>query len=163
MTAIAYRTDNVPKRGTGAFTPIPAVTPSSSSAGEQRRYLEQWAPTPDPMLLGYNDGVTPDRQGSYANAVAGSRTHVGGLPGAFAPVRNATHAMQYWTTAQNMGPNGPNLHMKIYSDNPLPVPAANPGRVAMPAQKQPPWGTVIATAWPRSYVSWPTWGTSRQA
>lgn len=157
MSRIAYRTENAPRWGTGAFTPIPAVTPSASSAGEERRYLAQWSPTPDPQLKGRDRGCDlTAMQGSYA-------TDVGGLPGAFRPVVNATHRMSYWTTPENMGPNGPNVHMKIYSDNPLPVPAVNPGRVAIPAQAQPPWATVIATAWPRSYISWPTWGTSRQA
>ena len=157
MSRIAYRTDNVPRWGTAAFSPIPAVTPSASSAGEEKRYLQQWADTPDPGLRGRAVGCDDSEiQGSYA-------TETQGLPLAFRPVVNARHNMSYWATAQNMGPNGPNIHMKIYSDNPLPVPARNPGRVAMPAQKQPPWGTVIATAWPRSFISWPTWGTSRQA
>lgn len=157
MSRISYRTDNVPVWGTGAFTPIPAVTPSASSAGEERRYLAQWSPTPDPLLKGFSATAPYDTeiQGSYA-------TRVEGLPLAFRPVENATHKMSYWTTPENMGPNGPNIHMKIFSDNPLPVPAANPGRVAMPAQKQPPWGTVIATAWPRPFISWPSWGSSRQ-
>lgn len=155
---IAYRTDDVPTWGTGAFTPIPAVTPSASSAGEQRRYLQQWAPTPDPMVEGYAATAPYDTeyQGSYA-------TKVQGLPLAFMPVVNATRSMAYWTTPENMGPNGPNTHIKLWSDNPLPVPAGDYGRVGMPAQTQPPWATVIATAWPRPFISWPTWGTSRQA
>jgi len=33
----------------------------------------------------------------------------------------------------------------------------------MPAQTQPPFGTVVATPWPRPFITWPTWGTSRQA
>ncbi len=158
MTRIAYRTDDVPKRGAGAFSPIPAVTPSASSAGEEKRYLQQWTEAPDPMLRGYA-GTAPyddEIQGSYA-------TKTQGLPMAFRPVVNSRHHMAYWTTAENMGPNGPNVHMKIFSDNPLPVPAANPGRVAMPAMKQPPWATTIATAWPRPFISWPSWGTSRQS
>lgn len=158
MARIAYRTDNVPKWGTGAFTPIPAVTPSASSAGEERRYLAQWSATPDPMLEGFAGTANYDTefQPSYA-------TKTQGLPLAFRPVVNATHGMRYWTTPENMGPMSRNIHMKIFSDNPLPVPAANPGRVAMPAQKQPPWATVISTAWPRPFVSWPSYGTSRQA
>ena len=75
---------------------------------------------------------------------------------------NASHTMAYWTTPQNMGPNGPNVHMKIFSDNVVPLPAGNYGRVAPPAMRTPPFGTVIATAWPRPFITWPTWGTSRQ-
>lgn len=158
MSRIAYRTDDVPKWGTGAFTPIPAITPSASSAGEQRRYLQQWAPAPDPMLAGY--AATNPNDIEYQPSYA---TKVEGLPGAFRPVVNLVHAMSYWTTPENMGPNGPNTHMKLWSDNPLPVPARNPGRVAMPAMKQPPWATTIATAWPRPFINWATWGTSRQS
>lgn len=158
---IAYRTDGVPQWGTGAFNPVPSTTPLATTGGEQKRYLQQWADTPDPMVVAYDVGRDSDRQGSYANADPKTATHVAGLPLAFRPVANATHAMTYWATNENMGPNGPNTHMKIWSDNPLPVPAGNPGRVALPAQKQPPWATTISTAWPRPFLSWPTWGTSR--
>ena len=95
--------------------------------------------------------------------------YVPGLPLAFRPVVNANHHMAYWTTPQDgsgkltMGPNGSNTHMKIFSDNPLPVPAQNPGRVAMPAMRTTPKGTPIATAWPRPFIAWPSWGSSRQA
>ena len=164
MPRIRYTTDNVPAWGKGAFMPVIGPTPLASSGGEQKRYLQQYDRQQDPMLMDYAPGSgDPDQQGSYANAVPGSRTHVAGLCGAFRPVVNQGHQMRYWATAENMGPNGKNTHMKIWSDNPLPVPAQNPGRVAMPAMRTQPKGTIIATAWPRPFVSWPTWGTSRQA
>jgi len=169
MPAIRYRTDDVPKWGTAAFTPVPSTTPLASTGGEQSRYLQQYDQDPDPNLVGYDVGADSDRQGSYANAIPGTRNHVSGLCGAFRPVVNQGHQMRYWTSPsdtsgrQTMGPNGENTHMKIWSDNPLPVPARDPGRVAIPAMRAPIAGTVIATAWPRPFISWPTWGQSRQA
>jgi hypothetical protein len=161
---IRYRTDDVPQWGRAAFMPVPATTPLASSGGQQKRYLQQWTEAPDPYLYSYDYGRPgSDRQGSYANAIPGSPTHVAGLPLAFRPVVNARHFMAYVATNENMGPNGPNATMKIYSDNVLPVPARNPGRVAMPAMRTQPKGTIIATAWPRPFISWPTWGQSRQA
>ena len=157
MPQIRYVTNDVPQWGVGAFNPVPGPTPLASTGGEQKRYLQQWAPTPDPNLAGRAVGCDDtELQGSYATKVAG-------LPGAFAPVANRTHAMSYVASNENMGPNGPNTHMKIWSDNPLPVPARNPGRVAKPAMRTQPAGTIVATAWPRPFIAWPTWGTSRQA
>jgi len=170
VPAIRYRTDDVPKWGMGAFTPVPSTTPLATTGGEQSRYLEQWTDAPDPALAGFSPSApyNIDQQPSYAQAVPDA-THVAGLPMAFRPVVNAAHAMAYWTSPsdtqgrQTMGPNGSNTHMKIWSDNPLPVPARDPGRVAIPAMRAPIAGTVIATAWPRPFISWPTWGQSRQA
>lgn len=158
---IAYRTDNVPQWGTGAFAPVPSTTPLATTGGTQIRVLQAWAPTPDPMLAGkaHTDGFVPF-QGSYAQPSAQDRT--ANLPGAFLRQANARHAMSYVATADNMGPVAWQ-RIKIFSDNVLPIPAANPGRTAVPAQAQPPWGTVVATPWPRPYITWPTWGTSRQA
>jgi hypothetical protein len=162
---IRYTVNDVPAWGTGAFTPVPSTTPLASSGGQQKRYMEQWCDAPDPYLAGYASGPPgdPDQQGSYANAIPASAQHVAGLPLAFRPVVNGTHKMAYIASNENMGPNGPNLTMKIFSDNPLPIPASNPGRVAMPAMRTTPKGTVIATAWPRPFLSWPTWGSSRQS
>ena len=181
MPAIRYVTQDVPKWGTGAFNPVPGPTPLASSGGEQLRILQQWTESPDPNLEDYDFGNprATDTQGSYAqtgrtNADLGlegitDATYVPNLPLAFRPVVNARHFMAYLTRAfdaagkQTMGPNGSNTHIKIWSDNPLPVPARNPGRVAMPAMRTQPKGTPIATAWPRPFISWPTWGTSRQS
>jgi hypothetical protein len=170
MPQIRYTTDNVPRAGRGAFAPVPIPTPLSTTGGEQTRLLQQWAPTPDPALQ--NMEAAPcgasDMQGSYAQ-IGGSKTYVPGLPMAFRPVVNDTHAMSYRTTpqdpggAQSMGPNGYNTHIKIWSDNPLPVPAGDYGRVAKPTWRTQPAGTIIATAWPRPFVQWPTWGQSRSA
>lgn len=158
---IAYRTDNVPQWGTGAFNPIPTPTPLASTGGTQVRLLAPWSPTPDPHVPGYAS-TRPDDvayQGSYAEPSTADGTE--NAPAAFLRQRNARNAMSYIATADNMGPMAWQK-MKIFSDNVLPVPAANPGRVALPAQAQPPWGTVIATPWPRPFITWPTWGTSRQ-
>lgn len=188
MPQIRYKTNDVPQWGRGAFTPVTGPTPLASTGGEQKRFLQQWTDGPDPNLAGMaatspenlsyqpsyaQVGLSPDFSGvgSYtgqpplpnrATAIA-DRTYVPGLPLAFRPVVNANHHMAYWTNTQNMGPNGTNTHMKIWSDNPIPLPAQNPGRVAMPAMRAQPTGTIIATAWPRPFVSWPTWGGSRQA
>lgn len=158
---IAYRTDNVPQWGTGAFTPTPKPTPLASTGGTQIRVLQQWADAPDPMVVSFAPGPPRDsiQQGSYAQPSPNDGT--ANLPGAFLRQRNALHQMSYVATADNMGPVAWQ-HIKIFSDNVLPVPAANPGRTAVPAQAQPPWGTVIATPWPRPFITWPTWGTSRQ-
>lgn len=178
MPVWRYATNDVPQWGTGAFNPVPKPTPLASSGGEQSRYLQQWADAPDPNLADYDPGSPngADTQGSYANVGPAAdfqgitdKTYVPGLPLAFRPVVNARHFMSYWTTPRNvsgkqtMGPNGSNTHIKIWSDNPLPVPAHNPGRVAMPAMRTQPIGTPIATVWPRPFISWPTWGTSRSA
>lgn len=158
MPTIRYVTNDVPKWGTAAFSPVPIPTPLASTGGEQKRYLQQYDVAPDPGVEGYASTAPRDTelQGSYA-------TKTQGLPGAFRPVVNQGHQMRYWTDAQNMGPNGKNTHIKIWSDNPLPVPARNPGRVAKAAMRTQPKGTIIATAWPRPFISWPTWGSSRQA
>ena len=165
MPQIRYITNDVPKWGTAAFSPVPIPTPLASTGGEQKRYLQQYATNPDPGVKDYDPGnpAAFDTQGSYSQTDPGSATHVAGLPGAFRPVVNQGHQMRYWTTAENMGPNGRNTHMKIWSDNPLPVPVRNPGRVAKAAMRTTPKGTIIATAWPRPFISWPTWGQSRQA
>ncbi len=156
MSRIAYRVDQVPAKGMGAFMPVAARTGSAATAGIEKRYLQQWAPTPDPELAGQaNLPSSPQVAGSYADPPAGA-------PGAFARQHNALHGMSYWTTPQGMGPmNDPS--MRIYSDNPLPVPAQNIVRTAAPAFTNPPFGTIISTPWPRPYITWPTWGTSRQA
>jgi hypothetical protein len=164
LPQIRYVTNDVPAWGMGAFTPVVPPTPLASTGGEQLRLLQQYDSDPDPQLEGFASTAPYDTelQGSYATKVAG-------LPLAFRPVTNQGHQMRYWTGPQDasgkqtMGPNGSNTHMKIFSDNPLPVPAQNPSRVAMPAMKATPKGTPIATAWPRPFISWPTWGTSRQS
>lgn len=166
MPQIRYVTNDVPAWGMGAFTPVVPPTPLASTGGEQIRELAQWSPSPDPALESFNPGPdqTADGQGSYAQTDPRSTTYVRGLPLAFRPVVNATHAMRYrQRIAGLMGPNSRNTHMKIFSDNPLPVPAQNPSRVALPAMRTQPVGTPIATAWPRPFISWPTWGKSRQA
>jgi hypothetical protein len=171
MPQIRYKTNDVPQWGTGAFNPVPGPTPLASTGGEQLRLLQQYDHDPDPDLAGYSASRPDDSdiQGSYANAIPDTPTHVAGLPLAFRPVVNRGHQMRYWTKPTNgagrqtMGPNGVNTHMKIWSDNPLPIPAQNPGRVAMPAMRTVPAGTIIATAWPRPFLSWPTWGQSRQS
>lgn len=159
---IAYRTDNVPQWGTGAFAPAPIPTPLASTGGTQIRVLQQWTDAPDPMLANFAPGPPGDfiQQGSYAQPSPQDGT--ANLPQAFARQRNAAHHMAYVTTADNMGPVSWQ-RIKIFSDNVLPVPAVNPGRTPVPAQGQPPWGTVVATPWPRPFITWPTWGTSRQA
>jgi hypothetical protein len=188
MPQIRYITNNVPKWGTAAFTPVVPPTPLASTGGEQIRYLQQWTDAPDPNLAGFST-TAPENlsyQGSYAQVGASAdfsgqpsytgqpplpnrqggipdKTYVPGLPLAFRPVVNARHFMAYVASNRNMGPNSQNTHMKIFSDNPLPVPSANPGRVAKAAMRTQPAGTPIATAWPRPFISWPTWGTSRQA
>lgn len=178
MPQIRYMTNDVPQWGMGAFSPVVPPTPLASTGGEQLRLLQQWTDAPDPNLADYDPGSPngADTQGSYANIGPSpdfmgikDKTYVPGLPLAFRPVVNARHFMAYWTSPQDasgkqtMGPDGSNTHMKIFSDNPLPVPARNPGRVAKAAMRTQPVGTPIATAWPRPFISWPTWGTSRQA
>lgn len=193
MPQIRYKTNDVPAWGQGAFSPVPIPTPLASSGGEQLRLLQQWTDGPDPNLAGYAStnpgdlsfqpsyaqvGASPDFDGvpQYTGQpglpngyTVPDNAYIPGLPLAFRPVVNARHFMAYRTTPQDstgkqtMGPNGSNTHMKIFSDNPLPVPARNPGRVAKAAMRTQPIGTPIATAWPRPFISWPTWGTSRQA
>lgn len=184
---IAYRTDNVPAAGAGAFSPVPIPTPLASTGGTQVRLLKQWTDAQDPNLAGFASTAPWDLsfQPSYAQvglppnvsrqpqftgqAPPGEnfgdvpdRAYVPNLPLAFRPVVNARHHMAYVATADNMGPMAWQK-MKIFSDNVLPVPAVNPGRTPIPAMRQPPWGTVVSTAWPRPFLTWPTWGTSRQA
>ena len=158
---IAYRTDNVPQWGTGAFTPPPIPTPLATTGGTQTRYLIAYTDAPDPMVASYAPGPPYDayQQGSFAQPNPTDRTAA--LGGAFLRQQNHRHHMAYVTTARNMGPVSWQ-RIKIFSDNVLPVPAANPGRTVMGAQRQPPWGTVVATPWPRPFITWPTWGTSRQ-
>jgi hypothetical protein len=178
MPQIRYKTNDVPQWGMGAFSPVVPPTPLASTGGEQLRLLQQWTDAPDPNVAGMASTAPANLsfQPSYAqvgrsNDFGGvpDKTYVPGLPLAFRPVVNERHFMAYRTTPQNaagvqtMGPNGSNTHLKIFSDNPLPVPAQNPGRVAMPAMRTTPKGTPIATAWPRPFIAWPTWGTSRQA
>lgn len=161
---IAYRTDDVPQWGTGAFNPIPMTTPLASTGGTQIRTLTQWDPAPDPQMPGFAS-VNPQwtmYQGSYAQPSPVDRTAA--LGGAFLRQVDAVHHMSYNASAQNMGPWAwQKMAGMNTNNNPLPVPAGNPGRTPLPAMRQPPWGTVISTAWPRPFITWPTWGTSRQA
>ena len=166
MTAIRYRVDGVPQWGTTAFSPVPAMTPTAATAGTQRRSLQQWTAAPNPLLESFAPGPPYDmvQQGSFANPapLAFDKSHV---PGAFIPSGppEQRHFMQYWVSnGPAQGPNGTDTTMKIFSDNPVPVPAVNFARVTQPAMKQPPWATIVSTAWPRPFVTWPTWGSSRQ-
>jgi hypothetical protein len=178
MPVFRYMTNDVPQWGTAAFSPVFKPTPLASTGGEQTRLLQQWTDAEDPNLAGMASTAPRNLsfQPSYAQigtspdfGVDIDATYVPGLPLAFRPVVNARHFMAYSTTPQDgagkqsMGPNGYNTHLKIWSDNPLPIPAQNPGRVAKAAMRTQPAGTPIATAWPRPFISWPTWGSSRQA
>lgn len=155
MTRIAYTVEDVPAAGMGAFTPVPAMTGSAATCGVwDRQAVFGGIPTPGPALRGTAPGGCPTGggvQGSWAGPTAG-------LPGAFPAVPDATRHEPYWNNRGGYG----EATMKRVSDNPLPVPAVNPGRTPTPAWKVPPFGTVVSTAWPRPYISWPTWGTSRQ-
>lgn len=159
---IAYRTDNVPQWGTGAFAPVPIPTPLASTGGTQIRVLQPWANAPDAGVMGYAPGTVRDVMASGSYAQPSPIDGTANLPGAFLRQVNARHAMSYVAEPDNMGPVVWQK-IKIFSDNVLPVPAQNPGRTGVAAQSQPPWGTPIATPWPRPFITWPTWGTSRQA
>jgi hypothetical protein len=101
-------------------------------------------------------------QGSYAQPSTVDRTQ--NAPAAVLRQVDAVHHMSYVTTAQNMGPWAWQGFAGFDTNhNPLPVPAVNPGRTPVAAMRQPPWGTIVSTAWPRPFVTWPSWGTSRQA
>jgi hypothetical protein len=147
----------------------PNVAGMASTAIENLSYQPSYAQVGNSSDFSGQESYGSPYAGRAANGGVTDRTYVPGLPLAFRPVINARHFMAYSTTPQDasgkqtMGPNGSNTHMKIYSDNPLPIPANNPGRVAKPAMRTQPVGTPIATAWPRPFISWPSWGTSRQA
>jgi hypothetical protein len=162
VTAIRYRVDDVPSWGMGAFAPVPAMTGTAATAGTQRRYLQQWTDAPNPGQNAFNNGPCwndGNTQGSYVDAHAAGVTSGAFIP---RPSPNARHFMQYWVgLGPSAGPNGTDLTMAIFSDTPVPVPAHNIGRAAMPAMKQPPWATIVSTAWPRPFISWPSWGSSR--
>ncbi len=160
---ISYRTDNVPACGAGAFLPQPARTGTSATAGIMRRYaiFGKNVPSPNPQLKSQMNGppYSYTQQGSFADPPAG-------LSQAFARQSEFNSREPYWVSNYangelQMGPNGAFLTMKIYSDNPLPVPATNYIRSAAPVMKQPPWATIVTTGWPRPFVTWPTWGNSR--
>lgn len=162
MSRIAYRTDNVPQCA-GAFMPVPVVTGTSATAGVMRRYaiFGNRVPSPNPQLEGMAPGacVSPQLQGSFANPPPG-------LNAAFNHQSEYSSREPYWTSVyangvQEMGASGAFTTMKLRSDNPLPVPATNWVRSAAPVMRQPPWATIVTTANPRPFVSWPTWGTSR--
>jgi hypothetical protein len=165
MSRIAYRTDNIPANGAGAFMPVPARTGTSATAGVMRRFAQFGKTTaaPNPQLKAFAPGPPYDSavQGSFADPPPG-------LPLAFDHQSEFSSREPYWTSpnangVQQMGASGAFLTMKLSSDNPLPMPSGDFVRSAGVAMKQSPWATAIATAWPRPYTVWSTWGQSRSA
>lgn len=145
--------------------PQPARTGTSATAGIMRRFaiFGKQVPSPNPQLESQMSGppYSMAQQGSFADPPAG-------LPQAFARQSEFSSREPYWTSPnangiQQMGASGAFTTMKLSSDNPLPMPAGNWVRSAVPGMRQPPWATIITTPWPRPYVTWPTWGTSRSS
>ncbi len=165
MSRIAYRTDNVPGAGAGAFLPVPARTGTSATAGVMSRFalFGKSQSTPNPALKSMMNGppYSSAQQGSFAEPPPG-------LPEAFAHQSEYSAHEPYWNSpykngVQQMGASGAFTTMKLWSDNPLPVPAGDFVRSAGVAMRQPPWATIMTTPNPRPFIQWPTWGTSRSS
>lgn len=139
-----YRVDDLPAKGVGAFTPIPTTNPAASSWG-----LVAVAGAPGTMPV---DAPKPQRTWLPSLTRRGApdtaqRSDV-------AP--DLAFPAVYVASVANMGPAA-DLGLGMYARrlNPLPVPALDPTRVAVPAQSAPRVGGRGALPWPRTFQRYP--------
>ncbi len=143
---IRYRVLDLPVKGAGAFTPLPAVNPVASSYGLVHVYGSpgtEPVPVDPPRYIG-NLTAQPAPNTAQSSDVA---------PDYILPAI-------YIASAKNMGPTEDvGLGMAIRRRNPLPVPAKNPGRVPVPVLMRFPMGG-SQLPWPRAFQRWPIRGQS---
>lgn len=138
----SIRTMQTPKRGVGAFAVTPAASSTATFNGQN---IVTGAPgtkaVPSPRPAALNDG---ELGGPYNQPSACA-------PDVFYPCIYVAHA-------------NPTLHFpgKVYSDNVLPVPAVNQGRVAAQTQYRTRVGGRTTTAAFRPFTQWPTYAGVQQ-
>lgn len=138
---IKYRVLDLPVKGAGAFTPLPATNPVASSYGLVH---VMGAPGTMPVPVPNNNYLpTTTAQGPPNTA----------SPEDVTP--NFIFPAIYVASAKNMGPQADlGIGMAIRRRNPLPVPAINPGRTPVAVQMRFPMGG-SQLIWPRAFQRWP--------
>jgi hypothetical protein len=140
MAKITYTTMSLPQVGFGAFSPIPAMTPTASTGGLRRLAFYPGTtkvPSPAPQF--------PVQSGDYGGRGNTVRPSNAGAGDWFLPAIGIPYA-------DNMAPP-----VAIQCDNVLPAPIPNPLRVAKAAPLTTRKGGRTATAWPRPMTAWPTY------
>lgn len=129
---------NAPARGLGAFMPSRAATPSGASNGECRvAGAPGTMPIPSPK---------PPAVPAAAAGPNGYQTNPSyAAPDFILPSIYVSY------------PDGCSFPGKRVSDNVLPVPAGNWGRSAKPWNRRSRVGGQTATAWPRPFITFPTY------
>jgi len=144
---INYRVLDVPPKGAGAFTPIPARNPGASSHGLVKVTASMGlVPVPSPHP-------------AWGATLTGFRR-----PGEFS-ANDSDRAPDfilddnYVAWADNMGPEAPagaaHIGMARRRLNELPIRAVDPGRRPVPVAMQFPAGA-RPLPWPRAFIRWPS-------
>lgn len=138
---IKYRVLDLPVKGAGAFTPLPATNPVASSYGLVHIF---GAPGTMPVPVQDNNYLPPGTAQPKPNTAS---------PEDVTP--NYILPAIYIPSAKNMGPAADvGIGMTIRRRNPLPVPAINPGRNPVAVQMRFPMGA-SQLVWPRAFQRWP--------
>lgn len=147
MPNIRYRTPDLPPEGVGAFMPIPAITPASSSFG-----LVEVSGAP-----GTEPTPAPAPQRNYLPSLSAQ----GGVNSAqrseVAP--DVMLFSVYVAYADNQGPAadaGIGMMRRRLAE--LPLPAINPVRLPATAMRTPNIAGRRAMAWPRAFQRFPVRG-----
>lgn len=148
MANIRYRTPDLPAEGVGAFMPIPAISPASSSFG-----LVEVSGAP-----GTEPTPAPAPQRSYLPTL----TAAGGVNSAQGSNVSPDVALfsVYVAYADNQGPAadaGIGMARRRYAE--LPMPAINPTRLPTTAMRTPVMAGRAAMGWPRAFQRFPIRGT----
>lgn len=136
--------NSAPRKGLGAFMPAPygATTPAASSQGVLRVEGNPGTvrvASPPPAALDDGELGGPYNQPSRV------------VPDFILPCIYTAHLS---ATKQSFLEGG----FTTVSSNVTPVPAGRPGATPGQTQYQPRIGGQTTTAWPRQYVTWPTYG-----
>lgn len=171
----AYRTNGLPRVGSGAFLPLYAQTPQGVSAGALRTTaLMGTRPVPSPRPPAMQDAwwnnqpsegmdlrppAQPPTEVMFRAAGVPTGVQAGYGTGAFRPakMRPAGGDVLYpWGGISHV--DGCYPPMAIYSDNVMPVPAMDSTRLAQVMMRAVRQGGVRVTRNPRAFPRWPTYG-----
>lgn len=142
----AYRVQDLPTQGAGAFCPTQGVVPLASSWG-----LVHLVGSPGTAAIPVDSPTevwapTPGGRGSGLGHLQGSNNSP-----------NVIRPDKYIPSAANMGPQADaDLNLRIIHRNPIPVPAVGATRIPRNAMSTPKVGGRSAPSWPRAFQRWPS-------